>query len=190
MEYHKKAETAAPDAGTEGDSSREQLSEGAGNGAGAESASRQTPPDPAELAAALKQLKSLLTTATDFGDVLHYFFDVVEKVPGFIDFGVAANDPKLNGILAEVFKRWARGKVSALRAQLIEIPEFRFVHGQCFIGSYLGVVIHFQDIGFGLVAVSTLGKPGPTEFVRFRTAELPPDPRVPGGYAIIKPIRD
>lgn len=140
-----------------------------------------------EVADALNELKSRLTTATEFNEIIHYFFDVVEKLPGFIDLGSSSKNPKLIQILKEIFNRWTKGKMSVLTVNLIEIPEHRFVHGQCFISGYMGVVICFQDIGFGLLAVTPLGRRGPAEFVRFRHVDLPSDPRVPGGVAFVNP---
>ncbi len=133
------------------------------------------------LAQALAELKRLLQEATEFGDIATYFFDRVFEVPEFLDAGAPARDPKVEASLTEIGKRFASGPISVLSIMLIEIPDHSFVHGQCTVGRYMGMVIYFRDIEVGLAVFSPVDMDADTAFVRFRPVDLIKVPGMPRG---------
>ncbi len=119
----------------------------------------------------LRPLQQRLVDATDFGDVMHHFFDEYAEKPGFLELGATFRSTELEAALAQIARRLVGP--GALDMMLMKrLPGQRFVHGAFMFGQYTATVLFFEDIERGLLAMG--GDAGPTEFARFslvRTAE-------------------
>lgn len=125
--------------------------------------------------AKLEELRNKLLHEERFGDAWEYFLSELVEDDDFIRAGRALSGAaplsiQLLGLLA----RASGIEPGTIEALLIEMPQFRFVHGSCrFTPTQVGGLIWFDDIACGLGAImnlttsqvtyariSTVGSPG------------------------------
>lgn len=136
---------------------------------------------------ALAGLKKILQEATRFSDIGTYFFDQVFDIPEILDGCRPARDEKLEACLTEIGKRFTAvpERLTGMVSRLVELPEHQFIHGQCFAGGFLGLLIYFRDIEVGLVILNNDEPNSNTEYVRFRAVDLLEGPGVPQGRTTV-----
>ena len=101
------------------------------------------------------KLKTLLTTAKDFGKVWHYFFDHLGEDPDFLDLGYPTNDRFLSAFLQEAGNQVFQKKVIIKDLKLILIPDQHFIHGAGWMENCLAGIIYFADIYTGIASISS-----------------------------------
>jgi hypothetical protein len=124
----------------------------------------------------LANLKDKLANATNFSDVMVYFFDHFGEDSEFMALGEAGHVPFLETILAEVGKQLFKdsGLTSlAIDYRLVHLPKQNFVHGAVTMGGRPGNVIYFEDIHVGLLTVIWTMKPPETKYIRFSGRQMP-----------------
>ena len=129
--------------------------------------------------ALLATLKDKLIHATNFGDVMNYFFDHFGEDPDFIALGDRAEDAFLQAVFEEVGGQIFGGKVRVTNVLLTRLPEQQFVHGGFLLNGQLGNVFYFEDLQMGLMAVVVSVAPSETRMVRFSGRPVPTPSRQP-----------
>ncbi len=121
----------------------------------------------------LDELKEVLTSAEEIGDIWDFFFDHLGENPDFHALGKRRKSPLLNTILVQLGKQLfgPEGKLTGLH--LVVLRAQRFAHGSCTLGGYPATVLYFADIGLGSAAV-TDPKTGHTHFIRFTNMGMVP----------------
>ena len=121
--------------------------------------------------AKLEQLRYKLLTEERFGEAWEYFLAEVADDDEFIRAGRAlmpasAMARQLLGLL----ERASGAEADQIEALLVEMPQFRFVHGSCkFSATQVGGLIWFDDLECGLAAIMSLTSPEVT-YARISTA--------------------
>jgi hypothetical protein len=126
--------------------------------------------------ALLATLKDKLATATNFAEVMVYFFDHFGEDPDFMGQGESGRVPFLETVLAEVGKQLYKdsGRTTlAIDFRLVRLPEQQFVHGAVTLGGKPANVIYFEDVHIGLMTVIWSLKPPETKYVRFSGRQMP-----------------
>ena len=119
----------------------------------------------------LDVLKQKLLTASEFADVLDYFYTHFGEHREFIAMGDRVDHPMLEAILGEIVKQFfPEPKVGGMRLTRLDEPQF--IHGGFTVNRHLANVIYFEDICKGLLAVVT--GPTDTKIIRFSGQPLPP----------------
>lgn len=102
----------------------------------------------------VKELKRLLNEATDYGDVMNYFFDITEGTD-FNEMGRPKNNPNMMRIIHKSAEA-ILGKTlkSVDNPALIYVKKYNLYHGPCFINGQMGTIIYFAGIDRGMIALS------------------------------------
>lgn len=124
------------------------------------------------LAEKIHHLKSLLVQATDFGQPMGYFLDVLSADRAFLDHGRPLKDEAVKARFLAVLEAlqhqltpgWA-GQGQILNA--LWLKDFEFAHGACLLGERLGVTFYFRDLDMGLSSLASLRPGDEVLFSRF-----------------------
>ena len=103
----------------------------------------------------LTVLKDKLVHATQFADVINYFFDHFGEDAEFIGLGDATRHAFLESVLAEVGRQMFGNQVAIMDVLLTRLPEQHFIHGGGVLNGRVATVLYFEDIAVGLVAVAS-----------------------------------
>ena len=114
----------------------------------------------------LAVLKDKLVHASQFTDVINYFFDHFGENAEFIGLGEATRHPFLEGVLAEVGRQMFGNNVAIMDMLLTRLPEQHFIHGGGTLNGRVATVLYFEDIAVGLAAVASPGSKE-TKLARF-----------------------
>jgi hypothetical protein len=133
----------------------------------------------------LARLKELLQTADNFGDIIDFYFDDLDKDPAFVSRSKPVKHPEvmraLKTITAEIFKREDPvvsniGAINVTRLVLLRLGKHPFYHGTCLINGRPVSLLYFEDIDMGLVSVAA--RFPYMEFARFTCYRVKPlDPK-------------
>ncbi len=109
----------------------------------------------------LEQLRSKLLNEERFGEAWEYFLGDVAEDDDFIRAGRAlAPGSLLSTKLLALLGRASGIEPEQIEALLVEMPQFRFVHGSCkFAPTKVGGLIWFDDLELGLAAIMSLTSP-------------------------------
>ena len=108
--------------------------------------------------AKLEQLRHKLLTEERFGDAWEYFLGEVAEDDDFIRAGRALDphSPKSRHLLG-LLGRASATLPERIETLLVEMPQFRFVHGTCkFSATQVGGLLWFDDLECGLAAIMSL----------------------------------
>ena len=108
--------------------------------------------------AKLEQLRHKLVTEERFGDAWEYFLGEVAEDDDFIRAGRALDphSPKSRHLLG-LLGRASATLPERIETLLVEMPQFRFVHGTCkFSATQVGGLLWFDDLECGLAAIMSL----------------------------------
>jgi hypothetical protein len=103
----------------------------------------------------LTVLKDKLVHATQFTDVINYFFDHFGEDAEFISLGEATRHVFLESVLAEVGRQMFGNQVAIMDLLLTRLPERHFIHGGGTLNGRVVTVFYFEDVAVGLVAVAS-----------------------------------
>ena len=111
--------------------------------------------------AKLEQLRHKLLTEERFGDAWEYFLADVAEDDDFIRAGRALMPASpLSRHLLGLLSRASGIDPDSIEALLVEMPQFRFIHGSCkFSPTQVGGLIWFDDLELGLAAMMSLTTP-------------------------------
>ncbi len=121
--------------------------------------------------AKLEQLRNKLLTEGRFGEAWEYFLGDVVEDEEFIRAGRALMpaSPMSRNLLG-LLSRASGAAPEQIEALLVEMPQFRFVHGTCkFSATEVGGLLWFDDLELGLAAIMSLTSPEIT-YARISTA--------------------
>ncbi len=123
-------------------------------------------------------LKLKMISATDFSEILSYFFDHLGEDKGFLNLGRGQNNTYLKQILLLAARKALNiEEIKTSELQMIHLAEFKFIHGGGFFNQYLGTYFYFEDIDAGLLALAHFPPTGRTEIVRFSCQVLDSKPK-------------
>lgn len=108
--------------------------------------------------AKLEQLRHKLLTEERFGDAWEFFLGEVAEDDDFIRAGRALDphSPKSRHLLG-LLGRASATLPERIETLLVEMPQFRFVHGTCkFSATQVGGLLWFDDLECGLAAIMSL----------------------------------
>lgn len=127
--------------------------------------------------AKLEQLRLKLLTEENFGEAWEYFLGDVAEDDDFIRAGRALMPASpLSRQLLGLLERASGADPNQIEALLVEMPQFRFVHGSCkFSPTQVGGLIWFHDLECGLAAMMSLTSAEVT-YARISTVASPGKP--------------
>lgn len=117
----------------------------------------------------IKILKKRITEESDFLDLYNYFFDHFGENQTFLDESIRIENEALQTIIVEVAKKVLGLPLVVADLLLLEVAEFKIVHGTAIMNSKLLTFFFFKDITVGLVAIALEGE---TQFARISPATL------------------
>jgi hypothetical protein len=123
--------------------------------------------------ALLATLKERLLTATDFGEVVTYFFDHFGDHAEFIALGERCEHPFLEAVFSQVGGQLFERAVKVSHVMLTRLAEQGFIHGTVHLENKLATVLYFEDIQKGLLSVLWSVSPSETKLVRFTGRPMP-----------------
>lgn len=112
----------------------------------------------------IHSLKRDFLCAEDFNELLGRFFSCVEEDPALVTGARTCQALWLQQLLAQVAGSMLLLPELVFCADLVHVPEVGLVHGRCVASGRPGVVIWFEDLRAGLLAL-VLGEE--MRFVRF-----------------------
>jgi hypothetical protein len=103
-------------------------------------------------------LKQLLmdakATNDDLQGVKNFFFQNFGNDPAFLAMGQPTTDKTVDGNLETFAHRVFNLDVDMANTPLVGIADFHFKHGPFTMNGKAGIVIYFEDVGRGLIAVA------------------------------------
>ncbi|MDI3291471.1 hypothetical protein [Polyangium sp. 15x6] len=128
--------------------------------------------------ALVSNVKDKLVHTDDFGHVMDAFFEQLGTNLDFLTKGVRIDERPLLGALVPMAEQMARRPLRLKEMKLLWLREHRLAHGMLYFAGWLGVVLLFEDIGMGILALSESDLQGPTLYGRFKfmTTERPARP--------------
>ncbi|MDI1475453.1 hypothetical protein [Polyangium sp. y55x31] len=127
-------------------------------------------PDAEEIRALVANVKDKLVQADDFGHVMDAFFEQLGTNLRFLTKGVRIDERPLLGALVPLAEQMATRPLHVTEMKLVRLHEHHMMHGMLYFVGWLGVVLLFEDIGMGILALSEADLRGPTLYGRFRFA--------------------
>jgi len=119
----------------------------------------------------LPALKKKLLEATDFSEIVEYFFEELGNDPEFALSGKPTKDMRLYTTLAQVAAQ-TMGETGVFMGQAYRIASHRFVHGTFTLGSkWTALMFYFEELEQGFMAIGD--HRGPDHFTRFSLIETP-----------------
>ncbi len=112
-------------------------------------------------------LRDKLIKATDFKEPCDYFLTHFGENPDFIKLGVPADAEFLTPILQGLSNAILKKTPTHIRLALTEIPDYRFLHGACFMDSQIANILYFRDIDMGILTLLQSGPSGGVQMARF-----------------------
>lgn len=126
----------------------------------------------------LPTLKLKLVTATEFSDVLNYFFDHFGENEEFMGLGKADRHPLLEEVLAHSARAVLQTSLIVMKnVFIIHVPGYHFVHGAFQVNGNLANFFYFEDIDTGMMAMTPSPTSNETRFIRFSCQQLGKPPR-------------
>lgn len=119
----------------------------------------------------LHTLKEKLKAAKEFREVITFFFDEIDRQPGFMKLGEVIDHPFLASVITQVGAQCFPGNVIVTGLLLTRLPEHQFIHGGCMVNGQPGTMIYFEDIQLGLFTLAIKDKE--TKFARFSAKPYP-----------------
>jgi hypothetical protein len=116
------------------------------------------------------KLKLKLETERDLSKIWDFYMDYFSDHKEFTDLGEPTQNPELEKIAAMITKQMFKEKCHSLF--LISIPEYKFIHGGCFVGNGIGGLIYFEETLQGMIAVSESPPSKMVKYSRFTGQKL------------------
>jgi hypothetical protein len=120
----------------------------------------------------VNELKRMIATNKDIGEVVTFFFDYFAESPGFVDLGYSKDLPDnvKAGVTQGITQGMGRGAKS-IEWVTIEIPELRIVHGTIIVDGRVGAVVWAPDIQIAIASIPK--KPGSSDLLSMRLSFTP-----------------
>jgi hypothetical protein len=112
------------------------------------------------------ELKRLLATSTNLGEVVHFFFDHFAENRGFLEASHPVEVPPAlkDGLGPLVAKLWPKQNILTEWA-VGEVALLGIVHGSVFLGSTSAIVLWVPGLQLGIIAIPN-GKRGDILYAR------------------------
>ena len=120
----------------------------------------------------LEILKKKMAEATEFSEPFDYFFDEFAEKEEFVDIGKRVSHSKLEQLIQAIGGTLV-GNARFYDFMFIRVPKRQFIHGTCWVNGRLASFMYFEDIQFGMLAITPATRGGDTLFHRFSARDLP-----------------
>jgi hypothetical protein len=111
------------------------------------------------------ELKQKLTQEKDLSEIWSFYMDHFADHAEFTDLGEPTPNDYLAAVLHKTCQQMFGNAITITNFFVIYIAEHQFFHGPFQVGGRIGGVIYFEDIKFGLLAVSADFPP--TDMVKY-----------------------
>lgn len=113
------------------------------------------------------RLREQLAKSEDLSKVMSLFLDQLGSDPSFMERGAPTEDPALVGYVGKIVEELLDPPPSFARLFLLERREHAMKHGLVHCEGWAGVVVFFDDLGQGMLALTDAARRGPTLYCRF-----------------------
>ncbi len=101
----------------------------------------------------LNELKQHILAASDFQDPLDYFFEHFSLDTEFIEKTERVNHVLIEQVVEKVGQQLFGEDAKLSKSLLVEIAEYHFICGTCFIAGHAVNILFFNDIDVGLLGI-------------------------------------
>jgi hypothetical protein len=120
----------------------------------------------------VSELKRMIVTNQDIGEVVTFFFDHFAESPGFVDLGYSKDLP--DNVKAGVTQGITQGlgrPAKSIDWVTIEIPEMCIIHGTIIVDGKVGAVVWAPDIQIAIASIPK--KVGSSDLLSMRLSFTP-----------------
>ena len=104
----------------------------------------------------IEELKKVLMTYDNFGDIFNFFFDNLVETSDFMDQGKIVKNKLIKKNLQLIAKaRLDVDEIEITHLLLRKIKGTPLIHGPFFLNDLMGMVFYFEDIKMGLFSLNT-----------------------------------
>jgi hypothetical protein len=133
-------------------------------------------PEDVALRALVTTVKDKLLRGDDFAEVMDAIFEHLGTDLGLLERGERIDEQPLAGALVPMAEQMAGRRLRLMEMKLLQIREHGISHGLLYFVGWLGVVLVFDDIGMGILALGEAEMRGPTVYGRFKFVTMEPPP--------------
>jgi hypothetical protein len=116
----------------------------------------------------ITEFRRQVVSAKDIGTAVDFFFDRLVADPSFLKRGHPV--PEVPNTIQEIVGNVARAIFNrdclAISFQLVNVPEYQFIHGHLLINGCQAMLVWLPDAQVGILTVAKSLKPGGTVFAR------------------------
>ncbi|NJM49438.1 MAG: hypothetical protein HC860_27350 [Alkalinema sp. RU_4_3] len=118
----------------------------------------------------LKELRRKLVTGKNFSEIWEFYMDNFADHEAFTDLGERAENEFIDAVLKTLCGQLFGPKARIDDFLLISIADYDFFHGPFMVEGRIGGIIYFEDVNFGMMAVSE--SPG-SDMVKYSRFSMP-----------------
>jgi hypothetical protein len=115
----------------------------------------------------LKELRKKLVIEKDLSEIWEFYMDHFADHEAFTDLGERAENEFLDAVLKKICAQLFRARAKIDDFLLISIADYDFFHGPFMVEGRIGGIIYFEDVNFGLIAVSESTTSDMVQYSRF-----------------------
>ncbi len=124
----------------------------------------------------IDDLRDTLETSEKFSETIDKLF-LLAEVPEFLDLAVVKESEILDSVVAKALEQVIKNPKD-IHMNLVCLEKYSLYHGSLIVGSKPGVVMYFDDIRMGMIAIPR-NSSGEVSYLRF-TADIMMDGTFPG----------
>jgi hypothetical protein len=117
----------------------------------------------------LKELRKKLVIEKDLSEVWEFYMDHFADHEAFTDLGELAENEFVEAVLKTLCAQLFGAEAQIDDFLLISIADYDFFHGPFMVEGRIGGIIYFEDVNFGLMAVSESTTSNMVKYSRFST---------------------
>jgi hypothetical protein len=119
------------------------------------------------------ELKELMRSGTNLGQIYHFFMETFGEDPSFLAQGEGVRNSNIERIVQLIGAQLFQGQVELTDLFLLRVAELGFIHGGLTVNGLSGTVIYFEEMDKGLLAIVDF-PPKSCQYFCFTLAQLPP----------------
>jgi hypothetical protein len=117
----------------------------------------------------LKELRKKLVIEKDLSEIWEFYMTHFADHEAFTDLGEQAENEFLEAVLKTLCAQLFGAQAKIDDFLLISIEDYDFFHGPFMVEGRIGGIIYFEDVNFGLMAVSESTTSNMVKYSRFST---------------------
>jgi hypothetical protein len=115
----------------------------------------------------LKELRKKLVIEKELSEVWEFYMEHFADHGAFASFGKLAENKFLDEVLKKLCAQLFGAQAEIGDFLLISIADYDFFHGPFIVEGRIGGIIYFEDVNFGLIAVSESTTSDRVKYSRF-----------------------